>query len=105
MTTTKDQSEIDKLRAALEAAFRDGYKSGYSEGGSDQCSYEWGCGSKCDSVLKRNQDREWKDSDTFTKCPVCGSENTDSRHHDGTAFIFETDWRQCEDCEAQWDHQ
>lgn len=39
-------------------------------------------------------------------CPECGSDNTDTRHTDrANGSGPETDWRQCEDCEHQWDHQ
>lgn len=39
-------------------------------------------------------------------CPACGSDNIGHRHADTPNIVgVETDWRQCEDCEHQWDHQ
>ncbi len=95
----------ETLQKAIETAFREGYAAGYENGSSDQCSYEWGSGSKGRKSLEREKDQAWQDSDAIKTCPKCGSTNTDKRHHDGSTFICETDWRQCEDCEHQWDHQ
>lgn len=95
----------ERIRLAIEAAFREGCRNGYSEGGSDQCSYEWGGGSRSDEAQKRTQDDAWSYSDAKKVCPKCGSENTDKRHHEGSFLICETDWQQCEDCDHQWNHQ
>ncbi len=93
------------IKEAIEAAFREGYKAGYNNGSGDQCSYEWGSGSKGDKALKKAEDQEWDDSEAVQTCPKCGSKNTNKRHHDGNMFMCETDWRQCDDCEHTWDHQ
>lgn len=96
----------ETITAAIEAAFREGYKAGYDNGADDATSYQWGSGSKSTSALGKILDAAWDDSDAIKTCPKCGSTNTVKRHADtpnnaGT----ETDWRQCEDCEHQWDCQ
>lgn len=40
------------------------------------------------------------------RCPDCGQSNILKRHHDGTTSgVPECDFRGCEDCGCQWDHQ
>lgn len=103
MTDTDKQAE--QYQRAIEAAFREGYKAGYDRGQDDQCQYEWGAGGGSAGSRDRAQDREWSESDAIKTCPRCGGSNTDTRHAEGSMFICETDWRQCEDCEFQWGHQ
>lgn len=39
-------------------------------------------------------------------CPECGGDNIIERHANTPNNAgCETDWRQCEDCDHQWDHQ
>lgn len=105
MTPQTPEPKPEQILAAIEAAFREGYKAGYRVGGDDQCAYEWGSGSKSDATQQKNQDQEWRDSESIKICPNCGSSNTDKYHHEGNYFICETDWRKCDDCQHQWDFQ
>lgn len=96
----------EAIAAAIEAAFREGYSAGYDEGADDATGFEFGQGSKSGPTRKRIQDQAWRDSEAIKTCPKCGSTNTDKRHADTPNNVgVETDWRQCEDCEWQWDHQ
>lgn len=73
----------------LREAFREGYKSGYSNGGSDQCSFEWGAGSKHAKTLKRDEDEAWQESDAAA---LSRSEPTpDSVRLDGEALAARFD--------------
>lgn len=92
--------------AAIEAAFREGYKEGYIDGADDAARHSWGCGNTASAAQKRKQDDAWDNSEAIKTCPHCGSTNTEKRHADAPNNAgTETDWRQCEDCDHQFDHQ
>lgn len=96
----------EAIRKAIEAAFREGYNEGYANGSNDATGFEFGALSKDRREVKREQDTAWRDSEAIKTCPKCGSTDTNKRHADtpnnaGT----ETDWRQCEECDHQFDHQ
>lgn len=40
-----------------------------------------------------------------TTCPKCGSEEVSEQHHEGTFAVPECDYKQCDECGHQWDHE
>ena len=42
---------------------------------------------------------------TLEKCPKCGSYETYRRHADGTFYLPECFFQQCDECDHQWGHQ
>jgi hypothetical protein len=43
--------------------------------------------------------------DQVDTCPECGGHNVEKRHHAPTFAVPECDYKECEDCQHQWDHQ
>ena len=97
LTVTDVDTKLFHDMAITEAALN---HSKFSKGEFIEALYE-DCNRMLDELIAKLADRK-KNVDY---CPNCGSAEWDRRHRDATFALPETDFKQCNACDQQWDHQ